>query len=500
LTATLTSPEEQNLQARLFDEGFTFDEALRLYTLVTQREGNFPLEWEERVLELGLATFPGRADMRARLQEVKRRLGRISNTPTEQVIRAHDPVVSAAKLRFANAGSGDGRLPSHGLRWGAYVEQMRRAIGGFSSPEQVLHHAQTSIGFEHRGNIHHEGKFTALYERELYAEFPQFAGTIERFSDISGSAPETNYEHKGRLVSNVLFYLARVVLSCLSHIREVNIVLEVGGGYGAPARTWLRNPIRPPQCYIILDIPESLFFADVFLRQEFGDASVYYVERESPLSADVFRNHAVVLCPLSRHAALYDAPVDLVINTGSMQEMSEAWVDFYMTWLDRQRTRWFYSLNYFGQPISYLAESANLWSPRPGARWVARLLRWNPPLVRMQSERNYLEALYEKDADPVPTGMDATERAERLHSRYMTGELLVEYMDLIRRTPDPKLMLVVVHRIMNELPFHPKEGAYLVDGILTRPRNKEVEHYRRELEGYRAILQGERETGTEEIH
>ena len=405
-------------------------------------------------------------------------------------------IVAQARSRLL-AVKDDASLPSHGVRWQAYIDRMREAAMELNSPEDVLRFAQASVGFEHRGNIHHEGKFTALYERELYAEFTQFAELVDQFSDIPGSVPDTNYEHKGRLVSNVLFYLARIVMHCLTHIPHTNNVLEIGGGYGAPARLWLNNPIRPVQSYVVLDIPESLFFADVFLRREFGDASVYYVDTQTPLDERILEKYRIVLCPLPLHLALSRLPVDLVVNTGSMQEMSEDWVSFYSALLDRQRCRWFYSLNYFAQPISYLAESANLWSPRASPRWVARLLRWNSAFIRMQSERNFLEAIYEKDAEAVPSESGTMQFAEYLHCRYMTGELFTEYMELLRRRPAPDLMLRVVRRVMREMPYHPKEAAYLVDLLLGL---KAHEATRSELEDYRTTLQEERRRGVEAIY
>lgn len=408
-------------------------------------------------------------------------------------------IVSRARSHL-EAANDDPNLPAYGERWQGYVERMRTAAAELSSAQALLQFAQTSIGFEHRGNIHHEGKFTALYERELYAEFPQFAAVVDRFGDIDGSAADTTYEHKGRLVSNVLFYLARIVLRCITHVPGVERVLEIGGGYGAPARLWLDNPVRPVRSYVILDIPESLFFSEVFLRSELGDSSVFYVTHDAPLDSKVLNAHRAILCPLSRHRALSSMPVDLVINTGSMQEMSEEWVSFYTTLLDRQRCRWFYSLNYFAQPISYLAESANVWSPRVSPRWVARSLRWNPAFIRMQSERNFLEALYEKDADPVPTVEQALECANHLRSRYMTGELFAEYMDLVRRTPAPDLMLDVLRRTMHEMPYHPKEAAYLVDALLALGAEQTIARNLSELRGYQAALREERRQGVEAYH
>ena len=206
----------------------------------------------------------------------------------------------------------------------------------------------------------------------------------------------------------------------------------------------------------------------------------------------------MILCPLAHHAALRELPVDLVINTGSMQEMSEEWVGFYTEYLDRQRSRWFYSLNYFAQPIAYLAESTNLWSPRVGPRWVARLLRWNPGFVRMQSERNFLEAIYEKDVEAPPPHEQVLAIACHLDARRMTGELFVEYMDLVRRNPLPALMARIVRRVMDEMPYHPKEAAYLIDMLLTAPESTEFDHER--LRDYRRMLEDERRGGVEAIY
>jgi putative sugar O-methyltransferase len=358
---------------------------------------------------------------------------------------------------------------------------------------EVLQFAQTKIGFEHRGNIHHEGKFTAFYERELAVSFPHFTDRLVDFADIDDSAPDTTYEHKGRLISNVLFYLARVIMSCLTHLPAApRIILEVGGGYGAPARLWMKNPISRPNCYLILDMPESLFFADVFLRKEFGNDSVYYVTTKESLPADALDKYSFILCPLPLYTALLNLPVDLVINTGSLQEMSEEWVDFYMGWLDRQRCRWFYSLNYFAQPVSALWESGNLLSPRLSPLWTARLLRWNPAFVRMQADRDFLEALYEKTEtaqDPKEAGIIHKHLAERAP----TGEVLVELMDLIRCHPDDGLMLKALAFAMR-MPTTPKEALWLAETLLLSPMREED---RAMVEDWRRDLAAKRATGTE---
>ncbi len=399
-------------------------------------------------------------------------------------------IVAEAKVRLGKACAlpTEG-LPAHGVRWGAYAKRTRESIAPLATPVEVLQFAQTKIGFEHRGNIHHEGKFTALYERELTVSFPHFADRLTGFADIDDSAPDTTYVHNGRLISNILFYLARVIMSCLTHLPTApQIVLEVGGGYGAPARLWMKNPISQPRCYLILDMPESLFFADVFLRKEFGDDSVFYVTASEPLSADTLEKYKFVLCPLPLFASILNLPVDLVINTGSLQEMSEEWVDFYKGWLDRQQCRWFYSLNYFAQPVNALWESGNLLSPRLSPSWTARLLRWNPAFVRMQADRDYLEALYEK-TEAARSPAEARIILQHLTNRDPSGEVLTELMDLIRCHPDPELMLKVLAFAMR-MPAAPKEALWLAETLLLTPMREDdratVENWRRDLTAKRA--------------
>ena len=92
-----------------------------------------------------------------------------------------------------------------------------------------------------------------------------------------------------------------------------------------------------------------------------------------------------------------DKPVDLVINTGSMQEMTDEWIDFYIDWLARFDTRYFYSLNYVAQPLSIMGESRHLWTQRLGPNWATRHMRLNIPLLDLEGpSRDFLEVLFEK--------------------------------------------------------------------------------------------------------
>ena len=397
---------------------------------------------------------------------------------------AGDDNVKEAKRRLCQVTSnGTEEFLENGTRWRAFTERTRNEIQKLLAPKDVLQFAQTRINFEHRGNIHHEGKFTALYERELLTSFPHFSKYLNEFSDIPDSAEDTTYVHNGRLVSNVMFYLARIVMSCLTYLPAYpKTVLEVGGGYGAPGRMWMSNPIHNPVTYIILDIPESLFFADVFLRNQFGNQSVYYVSQSDGQVIEAIGSHKFILCPLPYMAALENLEIDLVINTGSLQEMSEEWVDYYANWLDQPNFRYFYSLNYFAQPIDRLWESGNLYSPRLSSNWKALLLRLNPAFVRMQADRDYLEAIYERKACALSL-TKARELFSVLDDRAPSGEIWVEMMDIVRRSNGTVILLDAL-RYSTRLAVPPKESLWLANVLLERdisPSEKSEVMSRREM-------------------
>ena len=156
------------------------------------------------------------------------------------------------------------------------------------------------------------------------------------------------------------------------------------------------------------------------MSREFGEDAVLYVDSDTALAADALSRYRVILCPLTCLRAIEPLGADLIVNTGSLQEMPEDWVSYYMEWLDRQNARYFYSLNYFAQPVGFLAESVNLWSPRPSSKWIARTLRWNPAFIRMQADRNYLEALFERTAKSSCTETES--QLSWLSERRMIGE------------------------------------------------------------------------------
>lgn len=370
-------------------------------------------------------------------------------------------------------------LPSLGPRWETLAGRTRESIGQFSTVEHVIRAAQSAhYGFEFRRPTEYLRRVADDVEESLANDFPHFANVIAQFADTETSLPESLLAHNGRLVSWPLYANICVVMRCLSHIAPPATILEIGGGTGGPARTWLTNPIGAPARYVIIDLPESLFFSEVFLSHHFGAENVSYV-----VDAGAVRPAKITLIPLQNISAVANMPIDFVLNTLSMQEMTEEWVDFYMVWLDTIDASHFYSLNYFAQPLSSMQESANTWSPHPSPHWQAEFLLFNTH----RAPRQFAEMMFRKRKEPLDA-LSIRMKFYDLLDRAMTQQNFLELMDCVREVPEENLIQNLVDAVRRDMHYTPKELWWLA-AKLNRP----------DADAIRAELARLRAQGTESV-
>jgi hypothetical protein len=359
-----------------------------------------------------------------------------------------DMIVRAAREHLDAVTRGTSSLPPYGSRWQPQVEAMRRDIPLLEDSTACLRYAQYNITFDGRPPFPGDIGIVQMREWAVANEFPQHVAALLLMSENPMSGAESLGEFHGRLVSLVMYYHARNVLAALTYANKPRRIVEIGGGYGEIARMWLKNPIAPPEFYVIVDIPECLFFAEVALRAEFGDKVGYFIGNDP--------GSPILLVPLPLLAD-FSRPSDIVINTGSMQEMTDEWIDFYMAWLSHYDTRFFYCLNYAAQPISIMGESRNLWTQRPGPEWSTRHLRLNIPLQDLVGPtRDYLETLYEK------TPAKHSLRDWSIHRGHILSKTTyVEGLDLLRQHLTIESASTFLNTVMQYMPYHPKELLWI---------------------------------------
>ena len=364
----------------------------------------------------------------------------------------HSEILDIARVNLRRAGeeSGTKALPRPGGRWENYCSHTRVLIGRFRAPEEVIHYVQlANTGFETRltGAVLEENARSL----ELVCEtlFPEFSKHIPSFAETPLSTAETLTTLRGRSVSMPLLWHMRVIMSVVRHCRPMT-TLEIGGGYGAPGRVWMTNGLHRPETYIDVDFPESLFYAEVYLRAALPKLDIVYVHENEALTAGA--GPRLVLCPIHNIDAVLSAP-DLIVNTGSMQEMSDDYVAFYTEKIERSNARLFYSFNNFAQPISDRLEMMNFAAPTMGPDWSTEFKAFHPGqrsraemlLVRSGATPQSIRAAEAAVTGPDPSG----------------GAAFLDLFDAVRRAQRSDLLLEAAAKAIVGMPYIPKEALWL---------------------------------------
>ena len=184
--------------------------------------------------------------------------------------------------------------PSYGSRWQPQVDAIRRDIPALTESTTCLRYAQYHITFDGRPPFPSDSMLVQFREWAVENEFPHLIPVLRQMSENPLSGPESLGEFHGRIVSRVLYYHARNVLAGITYANKPKRILEIGGGYGEIARLWVTNTIAPVDSYVIVDIPECLYFAEIALRLEFGD-EVGYFDRHDPGAKYLFSGAPLVV-------------------------------------------------------------------------------------------------------------------------------------------------------------------------------------------------------------
>ncbi len=220
--------------------------------------------------------------MTLRAQERDSELADLAKRAAELEKHNQLSIVTGARLHLEKALSQiSPKQPSYGSRWQPQVDAIRRDIPALRDSPSCLHYAQKNITFDGRPPFPSDLMQIQFREWAVENEFPDLAPVLRQMYDNPLSYPESLGEFNGRTVSRIFYCHARIVLAGITYTNRPKRILEIGGGYGEIARLWLTNSIAPAESYVIVDIPECLFFAEVALKAEFG-GEVGYFDGQDP--------------------------------------------------------------------------------------------------------------------------------------------------------------------------------------------------------------------------
>lgn len=238
-------------------------------------------------------------------------------------------------------------------------ETIQAAIRTNSVQESIYISQESRAGFDHRGNPSDVTKkgisilditkqrfalLTKLFPNSNLKQLPQES----RFS-----RQETIIKIQDREYSNIflyhLYFFLRVTDSIARNKSKYpinaftdTVILEIGGGYGGLARIFSKVELNSR--YIICDLAESLFFSYIFLTANFPDKVILIADSDD-YDASSFD---ILLVPVQHFSILRNYQYEAIINTGSLQEMPDQTIHFWMQLIKSIIGKGiFYSFNYF---------------------------------------------------------------------------------------------------------------------------------------------------------
>jgi hypothetical protein len=167
-------------------------------------------------------------------------------------------------------------------------------------------------------------------------------------------------------VSAPLYHHALHIASVLEHNRP-EVILEIGGGYGGPCFQWFKNKIFRPKTYVIVDIPESLFYSEIFLKIHLKSIRIKFLKPNEEII--VTSAPVVYLCTPEYLEKIKNIKFNLIFNTGSLGEMSVEWAEIYLKFINESKSDYYLTHNRFNEPINFESEIVNTLIPFPNSNW-----------------------------------------------------------------------------------------------------------------------------------
>lgn len=171
-------------------------------------------------------------------------------------------------------------------------------------------------------------------------------------------------------------------------------VLEIGSGSGSFARVY--KAVNPEAQIWLADLPESLRFAEIYLRESFPNARTLFAKDPGDLKGDI-ATFDFIFVPLHLKEALVGLPFDLALNIWSFGEMPN---HFIQDWFDLVQSgcqvRFFFTMNAFLAPVTMdSVERANQgdWMLRFDKCWNVLHFQVNPEIHRNPFIRNFYSGL-----------------------------------------------------------------------------------------------------------
>jgi putative sugar O-methyltransferase len=314
--------------------------------------------------------------------------------------------------------------------WGGEnMALLERIVGSGQSPVEKVRAVLATDLFSHGA---HEPEI-AKRQIEWWLEYLRQAHSVswdripDQLQESALTLPGSQIVHQGHRLSPDFLRHYTLALEVQRHCQfgdgPVN-VLELGAGYGGFARIF--KLLRPSASYVVVDIPETLYFSSLFLRLNFPDARFHYVAElpETPLDVS---QYDFVFVPIAFAEAVLANRFELFYNTCSLGEMKNIVIRYWMEFVqERMAVRYFFGLNRYLNTIDPEMHAYRLDENQASVSFDAhwRILHWElePSFTRCPYHETFASRNLQVVAERLPEASRPAE-ANREESERLVAQL-----------------------------------------------------------------------------
>jgi putative sugar O-methyltransferase len=366
-------------------------------------------------------------------------------------------------------------VPDDGDIWGEERQKIEEQIKNYKHAEDAINGIMTGIRYDGRRWVaplarvfpfifsHYiplkllkyiapEVLFIHYYYDVISRAFPDQIDTINLLSDSKFVPPGTTLKKKDKYLSRELFYHSSSMLTCMAY-GNYSTICEIGVGYGALANIWMNNPRAMPDKYILVDIPETLFQAEIYLALSNKDLNIHYIS-ENENGAEKISGD-IVLCPSHLVHMLDNINFDLIVSKGCLNELGVDWLVYHQKFIAKHPEAVFYVCQPAVGPSS--GECSPI-SPLLPDKWVVDYVRIDSPPLIMRLNSPVLEVIFKK-SNSINVNTFNFSKKLSLHDFYF---YMYDYLGMVKIEDIYKFSV----KAFRDLPRPPPELAYFFSKII----------------------------------
>ena len=214
-------------------------------------------------------------------------------------------------------------------------------------------------------------------------------------------------------------------------------IFEIGAGIGSLARVISR--LKPNGCYIISDLPETLYYAHAYLSRV-TEKPVFLADEKNitELLTDKIETNCFILVPCYLRDRIPKLNLDLLINTASLGEMTNSACLSWFSFIHRQRPNKVFLLNRYLNNWTLSNKVGNFSSISLDDQWDIMDWQLDPIFLQSQGEElepNYLLVIarHQSCDDLKPDSLEANFHLENAEASFLAHRTLIYGSRMNRR-------------------------------------------------------------------